>query len=619
MSACVDSGYTTGDEPAECDPRSLAEGEVRARQIPCSDELVYGGEGRTGDWLLENAHARYVVRGTYAALTRLGEHGGTLIDAAPPDGLDLLLEYVPDGDRSAIEAQNDPGESRLVLPGVTYRLGADDDVLHIDAVGTGVFQGRPTATRTGATVSDERGAYDPGFVGLDGVAGGEGGAVLVEGVTRAALSREGLWPDGIDLDEAVDADVVLAQTEGTARVRLEVSEGRAVGRVPAGSALLGEREGCSYDGTTLLGCGWLQLRVADEAGGDVVAAVYDGRTTRHLPRGGGRVPLGPDPASLWVWAGPTYTAVELPWTGEDTEAAVTLHREWNAENTVLAAPSMLVAPDPSSSLPPEEAAATLAAEGVGFAVLLADDEVPTVSIDAHDDILAVAGSRASREVWSWPWSVNAKKPAHGAVAWAGLGALDLLAATEGGAATARLTVVNAAWVERALTEAQPYDWDPRPDAYWVDSPEDIPGYLALLDAWVDLTPLGPRTWIGVDNDRNVPAYEAGIVDGRTTAGTGPRLGVTSRGRERGAWGIDVSLDAPGWMRMHAVDVVTSAGSVRHAVAGAGRWKWAVPAGTTWVVVIAYGERATPWANEPAWAISAPLWVERQWTGGTVGE
>lgn len=597
-----------------CDPRTLADGEVRARQIPCGDELVGGGEGRTGDWLIENAHARYVVRGTYAALTRLEEPGGTLIDAAAPGGVDLLLEYAPDGDRSAIEAQSDPGEARLVLPGVTYRLGADDDVLHIDAVGSGLLQGRTGATRTGATVADGQGLEGGDFVGLDGVAMIGEGAAFVAGVTRAALSRDGLWPDGIDVDEAVDADVVVARRDGTDRVRLDVQEGRVVGRIPPGSTLAAERQGCTYDGTTLLGCAWLQLRVADETGSDLVAAVYDGTTSWPVARGGGRVPLGPDPRSIWVWAGPTHTAVQLPWGGVDGAAEVTLHRAWIPDDVVLAAPAILVAPDASSSLAPEAAATVLAAEGVKFAVLLADDEVPTVSIEAHDDILAVAGSRASREVWSWPWTPNAKEPAHGAVAWDGVSALDLLAATEGGASAARLTVVNAAWVERALTEAPPYDWSPRPDAYWIEGPDDIAGYLALLDAWVDVAPLGPRTWIGIDNDRNVPAYEAGIVDGRTTAGTGPRLGVSDGGPVRREWGIDVSLDAAPWMRMNAVEVTTSAGSVRHEVAGPGTWKWTVPAGTTWVVVVAYGERATPWSSEPAWAVGAPLWMGPRWPG-----
>lgn len=606
LAACV-APPARGVDSTQCDPRTLAAGEVRARQIPCGDELVDGGEGRTGDWLLENAYARYVVRGPYAALTHLGEAGGTLIDAAEPGRIDQLLEYLPDGDRGAIEAQNDDGEARLVLPGVTYRLGADDDVLHIDAVGTGVFRGRVSAARTGATV---RG--DEGFVGVDGRAGGVGNAVEVEGVTRAALSPEGLWPEGIDLDTAVDADTVLVQREGLDITRLPVVDGVVTGRVPADATLLGERDGCTFDGLTPTACGWLDLRVADDAGVDLVATVTDGSEAWPVPRGGGRVPVGPASRTLWVWSGPTHTAVPITWSdtvGNAIVRTVTLHRAWIPDDAVLAAPAVLVAPDAATADPPEDVAHRLASEGVGFAVLLANDEVPSVSVDPHDTILAVAGSRAAGIVWSWPWSPNSKKPAHGAIPGEAFGALDLLAVTEGGESRARLTVVDATWVARARAEAEPYDWAPRPDALWLDGLDDLPVYLGLLDAWVDITPLGPRTWIGVDADRNVPAYEAGIVDGRTTAGTGPRLGVTSLGRGHWGWAVDVRLDAPAWMGMRSVDLVTSAGTVRHTITGPGRWRWSVPPDTTWVVVVAEGERAEPASDAAAWAVSAPLWVQ----------
>jgi hypothetical protein len=91
-----------------CDPRALAPGEVRARQIPCGDELISGGEGRVGDWLLENAHARYVIRGTYAALTLLGQEGGTLIDAARPDRKFCFNVRVTAGDVYEVDGVEPP-------------------------------------------------------------------------------------------------------------------------------------------------------------------------------------------------------------------------------------------------------------------------------------------------------------------------------------------------------------------------------------------------------------------------------------------------------------------------------------------------------------------------------
>ena len=44
-----------------CDPRVLEAGEIRVRQVGCSDELEGSGEARVGDWLIENAQVRAFV------------------------------------------------------------------------------------------------------------------------------------------------------------------------------------------------------------------------------------------------------------------------------------------------------------------------------------------------------------------------------------------------------------------------------------------------------------------------------------------------------------------------------------------------------------------------------
>lgn len=602
-----------------CDPRALAPGEVRARQIPCGDELISGGEGRVGDWLLENAHARYVMRGTYAALTLLGQEGGTLIDAARPGGPDLLLEYAPDGDRTAIAAVNEDGEARLELPGFTYRLGADDGVLHLDGAPTGTLQGRVGVTRTGPSLGD-----GASFLGLDGAevlvssGGGApagpsfGSTTALEGVTRLALTPEEVWPEGAYGAEVVDADTLVVLDGDALLYRMAVTDGVADGWLPVGAGAIGEREGCVYQGLTSRGCGWLQLRVADDTGADIAAVLTDGRGTRlPVPRGGGRVPVGPDPRQLWIWAGPTHSVYTARLPGGDVALDVTLVREVAADDAVLAALVEEVAPDAGVATTPTAAASLLAGEGVGFAVLVADDEVPTADIDPHDALVAVAGSRAAGIVWSWPWSPNSKRAAHGAVPWQGLDARDLLAASEGGQSGGRITAVDSLWLERAFDEAPAFDWDPRPDAFYLRDPSGLDAYVSLLDAWVDVAPIGPRTWIEVDADRNLVAYEAGIIDARTTAGNGPRLTLTADGSAWAGWDVGLRLDAPRWMGMHTVTLRTNTGEVLpRPVEGAGAWKWRVPAGTTWVIAVAEGRQASPGAGEPAWAVSAPLWLRQ---------
>jgi hypothetical protein len=582
-----------------CDPRALAPGEVRARQIPCSDELIDGGEGRVGDWLLENAYARYVIRGVYASLTHLDEEGGTLIDAAAPGGVDLLSEYLPDADRTEVATSNSDGEAMLVSPGVTWRLTADSDTLWIDGPSGGTLQGLAGVDQAGATLQD-----GDAFFGLDGSGLGEGSAVRVEGATHAALSAASVWPDGDDVHEEVDADDVLAIVDEIVTARLPVVDGVASGTAPAGARLLGEREGCTYTGLSLVACGSLFVRVADSNGDDIAATLTDGVQSWPLPVGGGRAPVGPDPRTFRLWAGPTHSVATVPFLGGDAEVDVVLRREVETDDSVLAALEAPIAPDADTRETAEEAAHRLAAEGVGFAVALADDEVPSVTVDAHDAILLTPGSRAGAVVWSWPWSQNGKRAAHGAVDWGGLSALDLLAVTEGGASTGRLTVVDAFWVARARIEADPWRWDPRPDAFWLRDLGGLSTYLALVAEWIEIAPVGPRTWIDIDTDRNLVAYEAGIVDSRTSAGNGPRVRIRALDGHR----VGVELAAPQWMAMRELVLWTDLREVHRRVDGAGDYRFDVGE-ARWAVVVATGDRARPDSEEGAWAVSAPVWLK----------
>lgn len=81
--------------PATCDARALEPGEVRARRIPCSAERATDGDGRAGDWVIENSQSRWFVRDAFGPLTRLDGAGGTLVDVVGADGVDGLLELSP--------------------------------------------------------------------------------------------------------------------------------------------------------------------------------------------------------------------------------------------------------------------------------------------------------------------------------------------------------------------------------------------------------------------------------------------------------------------------------------------------------------------------------------------
>lgn len=589
--------------PPGCDPRELQPGEVRAKQVGCADELIDGGEGRVGDWVIENAVARFVVRGTYAPLTELEGDGGTLVDAAAPGGRDLLVEYRPDGDRSTIEVVEEEGAVALVSPGVTWRLPADSPALQIVAAGTGRLVPLPGVERTGATLDDGE-----AFLGFDGEVEVDSGTPSLREVTRVAVDPEATWPDGEPFTATVDADRVVLGRDGRELRRLPVVDGVADGWAPPGAEATGERDGCVYAGLEPLACGTLMLRVQDQDGRAIRAVVTDGVHTWTVPDGGGRVPAGPEARLLHVGAGPAFSVATLPWAGGDATVYLTLFRELDAEGWALVDVDVPALPDPDSRLAPWEALTERVAWGVDYAVVVADDEVPAVAVDPRDPVLAAAGSRAGGGVWSWPWSPNGRRAAHGAVPWQDLGALDQLTVSQGGESAARHTVVTGDWVEAARAEGPPSTWSERPDLVWLASPEDLPVYLGLLDDWVDVAPVAATTWAQVVGARNGPAVEAALLDGRVSAGNGPRLSLAEVPALGGQRAVTARVEAPHWMVVDRAWAHTSAGA-RELVLRDGVATGVVPPGTAWVVVEVRGRSWAPWLAEPAWAVSGPLWLD----------
>lgn len=599
--ACASSGVDA--PPPACDPRTLGPGEVRVKQAACGDELVDGGEGRPGDWVLENAVARFVVRGTYAPLTEREGDGGTLIDAVRLDvGEDLLVEYLPDADRSALEPGTDGDAVTLEAPGVTWRLAPDTDVLEVIGAAAGRLVGHPEATRGGATLVD-----GAAFLALDGEVVDDAATPRLDGVTRVALSPASRWPDGGPLGGLVDADAVDVEVDGGVVARFPVAEGAVAPWLPAGGTARGVREGCVYEGLAPVRCASLRLRLQDQDGRPLRGTVSDGTSRWFVPEGGGTVPVGPVARPLAVWAGPAHGRATVPFAGEDAEAYLTLHREVDEAGWVLADLDVPAPPDADATLPVVEALRARTGEGVGFAAAVADDEVPSPSVDPYDPLHAVAASRASGLLWSWPWSPNGRRAAHGAVP-AGLGALDLLAVSEGGQSAARRTVVTVGWVALAREEAPPSAWTERPDTIWLAGPADVPTYLDLLRDWVDVAPVGPFTWVGVEGAPTATAVEAGLVAGRTVAGNGPRLRVEV-GRALGeGHRVTVTVEAPHWMDVDRAWLHTPDGTEALPLTGGRGVAW-VPAGTAFVVAEARGDAAPPWLVDEAWAVGGATWLQ----------
>ena len=80
-----------------CRPGPLAAGHTRAKLLACDGERIPGrlAAGHVGDFLLENARVRVVIRGPGEGYYLLGTSGGGIVDAAPVGGEDLMKELQP--------------------------------------------------------------------------------------------------------------------------------------------------------------------------------------------------------------------------------------------------------------------------------------------------------------------------------------------------------------------------------------------------------------------------------------------------------------------------------------------------------------------------------------------
>jgi len=663
-------GFEHDTGPFEsCDAIALEPGRVRARRMPCDDEAIDGGEGRRADYVIENAWVRFAVRHPGAPLTLLDGGGGTIIDAAPVDGTDTLSELVPlvgagwlgettleleqGPDGAAIHVTGYPvsidfleGLTPDVAPAgpvtISYRLGPDDRALNI--VGADGFWLLPHA---GAQLAGSTLRVGGEMLGIDGDARDLGGGVLVSGGSQFAVGAPSqvmaaLWPGG---------DAVSGITQGT---EVEVFEGeRLVGWLPVDDA--GAFEGvlpvgadglraladghsagplvAASEGVELpLGTeGWLGVRVVDRAGvshSALVTAVDDhgSRVLHPVDTDGAWLPLGGGAWEIEVDAGPQFVRARHRMTAVQGsgELDVVLDGPGPPSGWVLADLWVETWPSRWDRRPASLALAQAAARGVGFAVVGAPDEVGaaelerpwTQSISTGDGSWAASDQQGT--VLAWPVNSNRRKPGHGAVDWYGLPAEDILRVAAGSTGLRRLLVVDLPWIHAAGPSLA---WDPRPDMVSLDSFQQLDDLLALYDAWVDLVPTGPATWVRLGHDDPFGAVdvERGLVEGRTVAGTGPfvllevdGLGSGELSDIRGPHWVHLAVQAPRDLALEGAALIVDGEvyeqwDLRGGLADTRLELRRTVSSSQYVMAVAWGPQDLP---SPHWAITAPIWTGR---------
>ncbi len=575
-----------------CAPGRPDPGEVVVKRIVCAEERVPGGDGRVGDVRLANHHAVFVIRGGDAALTLAGLGGGTVVDAAPWEGGDAILEATAlvaggwlqvDGfelldDGVAITGiprrlpdapLNDDAPQAPVT--VTLRLDADAPTLRWEgADGLWIQPTRP-AVRTGRN-QHTLWLGDTWAIAAAGEASTDlGGATRTRGAPELTVDL----PNVISAREQ-DAVEVAGTAAGAVRVRALAGDA-LVGWLPVGS------------GGTF--AGWVP------ADTDRLESDAPGRAASSAPPGPDVVLVPGPPATLTLdlgWRGAAPRPVRARWVSPDGRAGeallpptggslalgagvwdvelsagpATVRRplrvELEADASQRVGVEMVAAFDPGERLLvatdwPEardrgtaddsagRAAAALA-RGVDVVVFTAQDDVPdgAVASGLAPFLRSVAGvslpGAAAGRINAFPWSGPDHRAARGVEPIADLSADAVVAAAWGSDGAARIVAV-APSVLAAL--GAPAQVSPRPTHVLLDppAPPTSPDALAPPDLsawapWFDwlnagatVWPQGQRTWARVSrrDAAGLPEVLGALRLGALSTGSGPLVEAFVRG------------------------------------------------------------------------------------------
>ena len=353
--------------------------------------------------------------------------------------------------------------------------------------------------------------------------------------------------------------------------------------------------------------GFLALTVLDENDTPIPATLnWNGRNFTVMDDAA-PIGVGPGVGSGVVTAGPEYdqTSIAEMEITETVEHTVTLARIRSpAAWTAFSVPAF---PDESERRSVTSMMRSLASKGVDYAVLNATDEVSQASGGADiAHLISVSSSSRSGGPYggllAWPWSSDSDLAAHGAVDWRGLDAADLHALMS--KSGRRNTAVTTEWVASA---GPPHLWDPEPYTFMLRTPEEIDALAAIWDAWIPIVPISDYAWIHVAG-RSKTEILRGLLEGRSTASTGPQVHLTVDGEAPGA-AFDVTADRAVFIDVEGPGDITSLTLV--GAEGQQQGPWSVddlPIETTvshggWVAVVAEGPSD--------WAVTSPVWLSRR--------
>lgn len=317
------------------------------------------------------------------------------------------------------------------------------------------------------------------------------------------------------------------------------------------------------EGTTLRLEGADGLLFLGEEGGEVVEGAWEGGDSRFTMNGlqrdlGGAVRFDGDSLHLEKRAAEEEAEEEEP--EEEAEG-------WVAEfdGAVGLVLNQDVYPSRRSRLTPEEALKLRSEEGVGLVVLAPVDEVGVAPDRKEDQARVIGGSLAEApglgRVVVWPVSAKSHKPAHGAAAWEGLGAEEVLSLAKN-ASSGRRAMVDSEWVDAAGAMA---NWSTLPELIWLESVAD---FHRVREAWETGTRIGfagPMTWVPADTTAlpSLAEIERGLLLQLSSASSGPMLLSERSPSGRMNWDVvRIRLEGVDGYDVDALEVWGSEGMIR---------------------------------------------------------
>lgn len=572
LAACQPGAERPDDRP--CPELPVAEGEVWVGSIVCSSQRFPSStESRNSDYWIANSRFRVVVRHPQHALSLAGVSGGTIIDAAPWDRSDQLLEAAPlinggwlSVDDLEVEADAITLHGTLAaLPdrpniagigdrhAVTYRVKPDDPWLYFEGSdGLWLHPNLGQALRDGWLWSSRA------VIGHDGTIEEDlGGALRLAGVSRMLIAE----PIEAMAAKSEDQQRISGASDGTDVVLYRGEE--IVGVIPTADDAYAAMVPADIDGVRSLRAGHapsrraapsenvalpvgaqgiLNLRVAWE---DATArpirmqwTATDGRSSElKLDPLGELIPLGTGVYDIELSAGPTVEKrtlrVELL-PDERANLGVTMRGLFDPGSRIYA--SLQWPGSRSRTVRGTESTRTRQAmlRGMQYIVSVAEDTVSERDVFLTDGgwIRADTGARLQHpDGWSisaWPWGDQPRQAGYGAPAVAPLDPLRSLGIAWGGVNTNRRLAPSLTWFQQF--DEPPWTFDPQPTYVDLPSPGQPPflrwsTWFDWLDADRFLLPSGPRHWIDVrDASRFGNAdIQRAVNIGAYNAGTGPWL------------------------------------------------------------------------------------------------